>query len=431
MNDPALPELDPRTARFRLLAEVGRAFAEAGLDWERVVGTIARSTAEALGGACVVRVPSPDAHALVPVAFHHHDEEALGLLTQALAPDSTDGGTLPARVFRTRQAERVAVAPPPDRVYEEHAQGTRMATYLASHPPGTLMCVPLLVRDGPALGTLEAYRDQGEAPFTDDDQFLLEELATRAALSIEHARLHRDAEAARAAAEAAVRERDELLAIVSHDLRGPLAVASMHAQVIAARAGDDEAGRAIHRSADVLLRVTDAMNRLVHELLDLATIEGRGLRLSLEVHDAAALVAAASETVSAALHGRRQELLSTIEPGLRVVCDRDRIVQALGNLLSNASKFGPEGQTIEVRVTSAAPHVRVTVVDRGPGIPVERLPRLFERFSRLGDDPGSIGLGLYITRRLVEAHGGQVSVDTAPGRGSAFWFTLPGGVRTP
>jgi signal transduction histidine kinase len=223
------------------------------------------------------------------------------------------------------------------------------------------------------------------------------------------------------AARRALHARDEVLAIVSHDLRSPLSIVSMAADAIRDTGGDpwsEELG--------MIKRAVARMNRLILDLLDVTRMESGRVSFKMGPADPAALAGEAVEQFRHQAEKRSLALELRVAPSLPPVrADRDRIVQALSNLLDNAIKFTDSG-TVRVAVDDDGGAVRFTVADTGPGIDRAQLPSLFERFWH--GEPGrrvGNGLGLAIVKGIVDAHGGRVAVENAPGRGAVFTVTLP------
>jgi signal transduction histidine kinase len=229
----------------------------------------------------------------------------------------------------------------------------------------------------------------------------------------------------KARAERAVDVRDQVLAVVSHDLKNPLATIGVTADLLERRC--DRLAPELSRHARTIRQNVLGANRLIGDLLDAASIEAG--RLSLHLRPATAgdiardavdrirpLAEAAGLVVNLELPG----------PPVEVACDRDRVLQVFSNLIGNAVKATPSDGTIGVALEAAPGEIRFTVSDTGCGIDPEELPHLFDRFrrGRSAQYQGS-GLGLAIARGIVEAHGGTIGVDSAPGRGTRFSFTLP------
>ena len=222
------------------------------------------------------------------------------------------------------------------------------------------------------------------------------------------------------------RLRAELLGVVSHELRTPLAAIRGSATTML----DDESAldpaemRQFHR---IIVEQADRMRALINDLLDVARIETGTLSVSPETTEAAVLVDEARNTFLNA--GGRNNILIELPPDLPLVTtDRRRIVQVLGNLLSNAARHSPESSAIRVSAVRQGVHVAVSVADEGRGIPAERLPHLFRKFSRLDaeDQGGDTGLGLAVCKGIVEAHGGRIWAESeGAGLGARFTFTVP------
>ena len=264
-------------------------------------------------------------------------------------------------------------------------------------------------------------------PFAPADQPLsgavdAELQAAQRALASEHDRLAD----ALSRAEAALGMRDEVLAIVAHDLRSPLnAVQTSATFLMNVEVAEPDRRRLL----DVICRAASSMNRLIGDLLDVSRMESGAFTVELAPVDAAALATEVCEQ----FRPEAMELGCTLECDVehdlpRISADRDRLSQVLENLISNALRFTPRGGSVTVRVARRGHDgVSCTVTDTGVGIPAEELPHLFERFWQARRyRRGGAGLGLAIARGVVEAHGSTLTVDSEPGRGSAFSFILPG-----
>src|SRR6185436_9017222 len=226
-------------------------------------------------------------------------------------------------------------------------------------------------------------------------------------------------------AEAATRTRDEIVAIVSHDLRSPLATVDGAARYLLASAG---AGYRVEdrRLLEMITRGTETMNRMIQDLLDIARIESGGLVVERTEVPVAPLVEEAAAMLRPEAEKGGQQLVCTTAPDLPAIsADRHRLLQILSNLLGNAVKFTPPGGTITLAAERSGEEVEFRVADTGAGIAPENLPRLFDRFwqARRGDRRG-LGLGLPIVKALVEAHGSQVEVESALGAGTTFRFRI-------
>jgi signal transduction histidine kinase len=281
---------------------------------------------------------------------------------------------------------------------------------------------PLLSRDGHALGTLcvidREPRQLGE------QQLEMLRILGRQVMSQIELRLHI---AERARIERAM---SEFVSIVSHELRTPLT--SLRGSLGLIDGG--VAGELPPQMAQLMgiaRSNTDRLVRLVNDMLDLTRIEAGRLDLQLRPLDPEDLVESAFAEIRGLAEQAKVRLTDSADPGRRpVLADRDRMVQVLINLLSNAIKASPPGSVVEAFVGPAADgRIRMEVRDEGPGIPGTEIRRIFEKFQQLDRDSGrgrgGTGLGLTISKAIVEQHGGSIGVESELGRGSTFWFDLP------
>lgn len=232
--------------------------------------------------------------------------------------------------------------------------------------------------------------------------------------------------AARRAAEAATAARDTVLATVSHDLRNPLNTILMSAGMLLEFGKDrlDEMGR---ERVAVIRRLAHEMNRLIQDLLDVATADAGHLVMDAQTHDAGDICRDGLEMLEpiAAENGLR--IVTRLPDDLPAIdVDRSRVLQVISNLVGNAIKFTPAGGTITIEAWVESAEIVYRVSDTGPGIPEEHLPRIFDRFWKNGSrEMRGAGLGLAIAREIVEAHGGRIWAESEPGQGATFLFTIP------
>jgi signal transduction histidine kinase len=285
--------------------------------------------------------------------------------------------------------------------------------------PGSAMIVPLLARDRTTGALIFAAVDSGRH-FDTADLALAEELARRAALAIDNARLYHEAQEA-------IRARDEVHRIVAHDLRNPLYGIKLMLSLIAkrVRAESDWAEEAEY--AELARQAVQRMERLIQDMLDVARLEAGSLSIECERQGAAALLVETitfHQTLATDSALEFEHLAPADLP--EVLADRGRVLQVFGNLIGNAIKFTPAGGRITLRAEVAGLEIHFSVADTGPGIPPDHLPHLFDRFwqAERGRRDGA-GLGLAIARGIVEAHGGRIWAESALGAGTAFHFTLP------
>lgn len=227
------------------------------------------------------------------------------------------------------------------------------------------------------------------------------------------------------------RQREEFISVVAHDLRSPLALIRGYADLIRKLPADSHAGEQEHRALAYIQEAVTRLDRVIGDLLDMSRIEARRLELHREPLDLAALVGEVVERDRLLLAGHPVHVVTDACPAI-VEGDRGRLEQVLMNLLSNAGKYAEPGSEVIVTVQVLDGHARVSVTNRGEPIPPEHLARLFTRFYRTPQTqhlPG-LGLGLYIAKALIEAHGGEIHVESRPDGLITFWFTLPL-MRTP
>jgi signal transduction histidine kinase len=227
-------------------------------------------------------------------------------------------------------------------------------------------------------------------------------------------------------AAAGVLLRDEFMAIISHDLRTPLSVIAINAARLAKMVPGGEGAEQIRKMCQQIEETAGRVGRMVDDLLDAERMALAKLRLPARPRDLRDVAREAIELVAPLVEAQGISLAAAIPENPVVTSfDRDRMLQVFSNLLANAVKFTPKGGMVQLAMKANDGLVRVSVSDTGPGIPAEQHERVFRRFTQFGRGGGGVGLGLYIARRIVEAHGGQIGLVSRPGEGSTFFFTLP------
>lgn len=225
----------------------------------------------------------------------------------------------------------------------------------------------------------------------------------------------------------ALTTREEFLAIVSHDLRNPIGTASMCADLLLKNPRLHNLTSDAIRSIELIKRNVDASLRLIADLLDMERIGGGKLELNLEKHCIGEIIRDSIEAFAnqAAEKNVTLEAAHSISSG-EVACDRDRILQVLSNLIGNALKFTPTNGKILINTLYNESEVQISVSDTGSGIPDEKKEQIFTRFAQLGqNDRRGLGLGLYISKMLVEEHHGKLWLQSKLGEGSTFYFSIP------
>lgn len=292
---------------------------------------------------------------------------------------------------------------------------------LALHQLGicSAMVVPLVAHDR-VLGAILMTLSNHQRKYTEQDLSLAVSLAARAALAVENARIYREAQTA-------ARSREELLAVVSHDLRTPLSVIKMKAGQMLQRYTPDDGNRE-QRDLNAVLRASSRMERLITDLLDVASIDaGRRLQLLIGSVDIESLLLQAIDLLQPLAIEKNQRLTLGIHCKGRVIaCDRERMLQVLSNIIGNAIKFTPNAGSIVVQCQRSPEGALFSVRDTGPGIAVGQIPHMFTRYWQSDQqDQRGLGLGLYISKGIVEAHGGRIWVESEVNEGTQVHFTLP------
>ena len=421
-----------RESRTSLLAEV-TALMGSGLEQTQLLFRLAHLVVPALGDLCAIDFfHEPDV--IVRMAYAHVDADKKPLVNEVRAAhgfnvDSPHGVPAALRTHRSIVIPRVTRSH-----LEAEARSGEQLALLRRIGPKSWMVVPLLGRrevlGAMTLAVTESPRRYGRA-----DLGLAELVAGQLVVALESARVQREMERARAAAEAASRAKDEFLSRLSHELRNPLnAVAGWARMLEGGQLGAEQARRAVQ----VILRNTAAQTRLLDDLLDLRAAESGKIELVRQPVDLRQLMAAALDDIrpmAEAKDIRLHDALATLEAP--VSGDPGRLQQVLGSLLGNAVKFTPRGGAIEVTLRQEGSRAEIVISDTGEGIAADRLPHVFDRpppGEGTGRSPSNgLGVGLALVRHLVELHGGSVFAESAgPGRGSTFVVELSlGGASAP
>ena len=231
----------------------------------------------------------------------------------------------------------------------------------------------------------------------------------------------------RARSDDALSNRDNFLGLVSHDLRNLLGGILLNAELLSARAPENADGSQTLVATARIQRYAARMNRLIGDLVDVASIDAGKLAVTLAPCDATTLIAEAVDMFQASASAKGISLqMEAAERPLPAELDHDRILQVLANVITNALKFTSPGGSIRVRGESAGDELRISISDTGSGIPANLLEAIFERFWQVGkNDRRGVGLGLYISKCIVEAHGGRIWAESKLSEGSRICFTLP------
>ena len=412
-------EAKHKARQQQLLAELGHELAKS-LEYETVFRTIAELTVPALADWAVVDLRQAGGE-ITRLAVAHGDPEkqALARRLHDRSHELPSGSDSVRRVIRTEQPILVE-----DHALERLRESTRdeeSVQLLRQLGTRSYLMVPLQAR-GRILGVLTL--GVSRRPFTADDLRFAEEIAQRGSLVADNARLFQQATDE-------ARLRQELVAIVSHDLRNPMHAIRLNAQVLERLVSRMDGATApplekLRFIAGSIERAVDQGNRLITDLLDSAKIDSGTFSVVRRAVTLGGVFQTALETLQPIALEKGIALQLDEPTARRVPCDPERIAQALSNLIGNAIKFTPSGGRITVFAQESEREIRIGVRDTGRGVPQEALPHVFERYWQAeGTKRAGAGLGLSIVKGIVDAHGGRVWAESTPGQGSTFWFSLP------
>jgi signal transduction histidine kinase len=427
-SPPTDPERDARSEEprsrsrissreaLRFLSEAGQTLAST-LDYETTLQTLAELAVPRAACFCVVDVLEEDGRVRRLGMAHVAPGQLPTLRRTVEYPWEPTPGSDMERMLE--EGEPVLVSPVTDEWIRGMSDDVQQQEMMRQLAPTSLILVPLVAR-GNRLGVLLLASTRTDRYYRPADVSLARELGRVASVSIDNARLYRKAQDA-------VRARDEVLRVVSHDLRNPLSTVLMGASLILDDAPEELRDGTVGRTLRMMRSATESANRMIGDLLDVSRIEAGQLAIEPSAVSLPALLEEAVERHRhlAEEHGIELRVRGDAPPSM-VWADRDRVLQVLGNLVGNALKFTPAGGRIELGMETEGDEIRCYVTDTGPGIPPDQLPHVFDRFwqARRTDRRG-LGLGLAIVQGLVEAHGGRVWAESEPGRGTRFQFTLP------
>jgi signal transduction histidine kinase len=404
-NARRLAKSDEAARRADFTAAISSAITSS-FDLDLTIAEVTKLLVPTLGDFACIDLVREDG-SIQRVALTAHDAELQGVLQQFL--DYVPGVKHPRSPIQAAldRREQLVIedfdpgAIAPDARYRELCErlGVR-----------SLMATPLIAR-GRVVGAMTTSLRPSRT-FEPDLRQLASEVAERVALGIDNASLY-------AAAQRAIRGRDELLAVVSHDLRNPLNLIGLALQMI------EQDAEAIPSALPSAKRGVDRMQRLIEDLLDVARIDAGTLNVEPQPLALVTLLQDAFEHHRVLATDKRITLVRDFDLRLGgVLADRHRMTQALSNLIGNALKFTPAGGTIRIGGESHGDHVTLWVADTGPGIAPEHVGSIFDRFWQPTRGRDGIGLGLAIVKGIVDAHQGTIEVDSARGVGTTFRIKL-------
>jgi PAS domain S-box-containing protein len=401
----------------RFLAEASEMLASS-LDYETTLGSIARLVVPYLADWCLIDLKSGERIERVAVA--HSDPARVERVWEVVrrAPVNPDASEGVSKVIRGGRAEFLPELS--DRVLAAAFPDAEKLAFVKQLGLRSAMIVPLSVQ-GRVLGAITFATAESGRRYTEADLALAEDLAHRAALAVENARLYHEAQEVN-------RLKDEFLSTLSHELRTPLTAILGWAGLLRSVRLDDETAE---NALETIERNARSQKQLIDDLLDASRIITGKLRLEVKPTQPAQVIASAVESIRPSAEAKGVEL--SFESGADaclVKGDPDRLQQIVWNLLSNAIKFTPRGGRVSVSLAREGGDVVITVADTGAGISPDFLPQVFDRFRQADASTtrrfGGLGLGLSIVRHLVELHGGSVKAQSeGEGKGATFRVRLP------
>jgi len=411
----ARAEAENSEKRAALLAEASRVLS-ASFDYQTTLAALVRLAVPALADYCALDIVSAD-DSFERVGEAHVDPAKSPLIRQvARFPRNALTAYHPLiRVINTGVPVLEADITPAF-IRASFAEPEQRRTVEALEPR-SLICVPL-VNSGKPLGALTLVTSGSGRRYEVADLSLAADLARRAAIVVEHARLFHEAQQA-------TRARDDVLAVVAHDLRNPLNTVTMAVGLMLEQTPVENVQE--RRQVEIVRRAADRMNRMIQDLLDVKKMESGRLGIDPKPESPVSLVNDTVEMLRPLATGSTITLEADVPEGLLpVMADASRIQQVLSNLVGNAVKFTPRNGRVTVCAEAIDGGIRFGVIDTGPGIPPDQVPHIFGQFwQAMPSDRRGIGLGLAIAKGIVEAHGGMIWVESNVGLGSTFYFTLP------
>lgn len=404
--------------RLSFLSRAGEVLGST-LDSRQTLERLTELTVPILADWCAVDLAGPGDALGDFVAIAHRDPDKVQIvrdLRRRFPPRPNAPGGI-AAVLRTGEPELVPEVDPEQLSWQSSTGHGIADETLRRLAPSSFLCVPL-TQNGSVIGALSMAHAESGRHFDHDDLALAAELARRASIAIEQARLHEESERA-------VKLRDRILAIVSHDLRNPIGTIDLASNVLLARRAIRHDTTA-QRQVEVIRRGTARATRLIDDLLDVSSIQAGKLALHLAPCELETLLTEAVHAHEPLADEKGILMRGDFRVHDRLVCcDHDRTLQVLANFIGNSVKFCEPGDVISVTAAVKGRDAVISVTDTGPGIAAEEAAHIFDLYWKGRRGQRGSGLGLFIAKGIIESHGGRIWVETREGEGSAFFFTLP------
>jgi signal transduction histidine kinase/ActR/RegA family two-component response regulator len=416
-------QINSQRARVEFLAEAGQLLSSS-LDYRSTLSRLTALVVPRLADCCVVHL---EGHGTDDMPIAHVNPAKVEIARELyrrfpLPPDSPDGVRT---ALRTGEPQLMREVDP--ELLTTLAHNPEHLALLQRFDARSWMIIPLQVQQH-LFGALLLSYNESDRRYSGEDFVLATDLARRAAVAIDNARLYELSQQERSRVESATRAKDEFVAVVSHELRSPLNAMLGWARLLR-RGGLTEEKR--QHALEIIERNANAQNRLIGDLLDVSRILTGKLRINASQMDLTNVVEMAIEAIRPAADAKRIQLEADLERANAVMRgDGDRLQQVVLNLLVNAIKFTPKGGRISVRLRRVESDLQLIVEDNGEGIPESFLPHVFDSFRQSDASAsrghGGLGIGLSIARHIIELHGGSIEAHSAGlGKGSTFLVSLP------
>lgn len=400
--------------RSNFLARASKTFSSA-VGFQETVAKVASLSTDEFADWCIVDCFNESGEFRRVAVCHRRSQ--FQELTDELMRDygpKLHPGSVPSEVIRSRKT--LFVPQVTQAHYQATARSPRHEEILRGLGSQSYLCLPLVVRDN-FLGALTLV--SSTQTYTPEDVIFAEEFASRVAIAIENAIQY-------VRAQNAVSMRDNFMGMVAHDLKNPLQVIHMSSHLLLRESVGEDPART-RRHAATIQEASKRMSRLISDLLDLSRFDAGKFFIDAKPEKLSFILNELERCFTPLAEEHGVSLAFPESSSLVLSCDRDRLIQALSNLMSNAIKFTPEGGTIEVSYQQKDSRILIAVKDSGPGIKPEALTRIFERFwqANESDAKRGTGIGLSIVKMMAEAHGGSVYARSVDNEGSTFVLDLP------
>ena len=400
---------------LRYLAEASKILSSS-LDYQHTLNSIALLAVPQVGDWCAVDILEEGVIKQVAVAHKDPKKIKWAKKLRKVNPVDVDNPTGVAKVIRTGEPEIYPEIN--DAVLVKVAKSKEHLKLMRGIGFTSAIIVPIFSQEKP-VGAITLVTTETLRNYTDADLLMAQELATRASVAIENARLYKGSQEA-------IMVRDEFISVASHELKTPVTSVKMFTQVLkkhSEQIGDSKAVSHLTKMDKQINKLTE----LIYDLLNVSKIQAGKMEFKKNEYDFDEAVSEIVEVLQPT--AEKHKLILKGQTGKKVFADEERIGQVINNLISNAVKYSPRADKIVVNLSSTKDGVRVDVQDFGIGMDKSHLSKIFERFYRVYDNtdktfPG-LGIGLYICSEIIKRHKGKFWVDSNIGKGSTFSFSIP------